>query len=358
MLSPLRHRQFLLRNLNTRPMHSNQRVWKSAAPPPPAHTTTFAAQSTLPRLPVAPLAPSLTKLKQTLKPLAWSHAEYAEAEKKIDHFAKSPLAAQLHARLVERAAENPHWLESWWDDLAYLGYRDSVRPQSSDHSYPHFLIFFFIGCGQCVLLLYGGLFSYNPPIDPPRYRRLRCSPSSSCPNPRRSGCCTHPSSHDLPPAPETRNTPSRIHQRRPALHGHVPVRTSLTRITLFLPTSHARWMFDCCRVPGPDGLDWSVTYAKQGDLGDSGHIVVFRQNRPWKVDTAKDGRILSTAELERSVPLTRPHTVLIPTFLLHSDNSSTSMITPHTNTPVSASCLHPIGTFGQRFASIPFSHAF
>ena len=51
-----------------------------------------------------------------------------------------------------------------------------------------------------------------------------------------------------------------------------------------------------------------MTYAKQGDLGDSGHIVVFRQNRPWKVDTAKDGRILSTAELERSAPLTPvPH---------------------------------------------------
>ncbi len=60
-----------------------------------------------------------------------------------------------------------------------------------------------------------------------------------------------------------------------------------------------RWMFDCCRVPGPDGLDWSVTYAKPGDTGDSGHIVVFRNNRPWKVDLTDNGRILSTEEITK-----------------------------------------------------------
>jgi carnitine O-acetyltransferase len=62
-----------------------------------------------------------------------------------------------------------------------------------------------------------------------------------------------------------------------------------------------RWMFDCCRVPGPEGLDWCVTYAKPGDTGDSGHIVVFRNNRPWKVQTAVNGRILSTEELQTCV---------------------------------------------------------
>jgi len=58
-------------------------------------------------------------------------------------------------------------------------------------------------------------------------------------------------------------------------------------------------MFDCCRVPGPQGLDWSVSYAKKDHIGDSSHIVVFRNNRVWKLDTAKDGRLLSTSELAK-----------------------------------------------------------
>jgi carnitine O-acetyltransferase len=60
-------------------------------------------------------------------------------------------------------------------------------------------------------------------------------------------------------------------------------------------------MFDCCRIPGPHGLDWSISYAKEGDLGDSGHIIVFRKNRVWKVETVKDGRLLSTHEIERYI---------------------------------------------------------
>jgi carnitine O-acetyltransferase len=118
------------RQMSTRPS-----FWKSAAPSPPKTATTFAAQHSLPRLPVAPLAPSLVKLKESLRPLAWSDTEYAAAEKKIDQFANSPQAAELHARLVKRAAETSHWLEQWWDDLAYLGYRDSVRTRCFDHHF-------------------------------------------------------------------------------------------------------------------------------------------------------------------------------------------------------------------------------
>jgi len=59
-------------------------------------------------------------------------------------------------------------------------------------------------------------------------------------------------------------------------------------------------MFDCCRVPG-EGLDWSVSHAKEGDLGDSGHIVALRKNRLWKIDVTQSGRILSTQEIEKCV---------------------------------------------------------
>jgi carnitine O-acetyltransferase len=60
-----------------------------------------------------------------------------------------------------------------------------------------------------------------------------------------------------------------------------------------------RWLFDCCRVPGPQGMDWSVTNAKEGDLGDSGHIVIIRKNRVWKVEGTKNGKILSLTDFER-----------------------------------------------------------
>lgn len=58
-------------------------------------------------------------------------------------------------------------------------------------------------------------------------------------------------------------------------------------------------MFDCCRVPGPGGLDWSVSYAKHGETRQSGHIIVIRKNRFWKVDATHNGSVLGTKELEK-----------------------------------------------------------
>jgi carnitine O-acetyltransferase len=100
--------------------------WKSAAPSPPAGTTTFAAQSTLPKLPVLPLGPTLERLKRTLAPIAHSQAELVDAMRKIDAFEKG-IGPELQRRLEVHAQGKPHWLEEWWDDGAYLSYRDSVR---------------------------------------------------------------------------------------------------------------------------------------------------------------------------------------------------------------------------------------
>lgn len=99
--------------------------WKSAAPDPPAGTSTFAAQSSLPKLPVLPLAPTLERLKGTLVPIAHTPAELADAHRKIDAFANG-IGPELQHRLEEHALYKSHWLEEWWDDGAYLSYRDSV----------------------------------------------------------------------------------------------------------------------------------------------------------------------------------------------------------------------------------------
>ncbi len=99
--------------------------WKARAPGPPSTSVTFAAQDKLPKLPVPDLKQTLTRLKESLRPIAWNDAEYSAVEKKIDEFERGK-GAELHQRLLGKYAATKHWLEDWWDDGGYLGYRDSV----------------------------------------------------------------------------------------------------------------------------------------------------------------------------------------------------------------------------------------
>ncbi len=75
-----------------------------------------------------PLSETLAKFKETLKPIAWSDQEYADAVKAVDQFGRSEYAHELQNRLQRHSSEpgRLHWLEEWWDDGGYLGYRDSV----------------------------------------------------------------------------------------------------------------------------------------------------------------------------------------------------------------------------------------
>ena len=83
------------------------------------------------------------------------------------------------------------------------------------------------------------------------------------------------------------------------MHGHLPVGSPRTLKVQFLFYLLAGCLTnDCCRLPG-EGFDWSVSYSKPGDLGNSGHIVVIRKNRPWRIDIAPEGRILSTEEIQK-----------------------------------------------------------
>ena len=100
--------------------------WKSTAPEPLPGSVTFAAQPNLPRLPVPELKQTLDRLRESLKPIAWSDSEYSSVLRKIDAFSNGQ-GPQLQQRLLNRASERPHWLEEWWDNIGYLGYRDSVR---------------------------------------------------------------------------------------------------------------------------------------------------------------------------------------------------------------------------------------
>ncbi|KAI0730695.1 carnitine acetyl transferase [Earliella scabrosa] len=221
--------------------------WKTLAPPPLSGPT-FAGQSTLPRLPVPALAETVSKLKESLKPIAWSEQEYADAVKAVDQFASSEYARELQDRLQKRSDEpgRLHWLEEWWDDGAYMGYRDSVVVNVSYY--------------------YG--FKEHPAHLPqtPLHRAA-----------------------SLVRAVMTFREQYKLGQVPPEATKEGPICMDTWR-----------WMFDCCRIPGP-GLDWSVSHAKAGDNGRSGHVVVLHRGRVWKLEPWQDGKLLSLDELQRQI---------------------------------------------------------
>ena len=123
---PLLPRQHGFRKMSSTQFRSFGLVdWKAAAPRPLPGSLTFNAQTKLQKLPIPYLHDTLSRLKKSLKPIAWFDAEYAAVLKEIDNFANHQ-GPVLHNRLLERGNQLPHWLEEWWDDSAYLGYRDSV----------------------------------------------------------------------------------------------------------------------------------------------------------------------------------------------------------------------------------------
>lgn len=84
-------------------------------------------QASLPRLPVPTLSSTAHKYLETVRPHVTDSA-YARTEAVVKDFLTSPLVAELQKRLVSRAAdpEVKNWLADWWNDAAYMAYRDPV----------------------------------------------------------------------------------------------------------------------------------------------------------------------------------------------------------------------------------------
>ncbi|CAE6403608.1 unnamed protein product [Rhizoctonia solani] len=234
----------------TIPMVTRPADWKSRAPAPLPNTKTFAGEAALPSLPIPDLDVSLDRLKATLRPLARSAEELKVAESKIEELRSADLARKLQGRLLQRKEEKDNigssWLEEWWDDAAYLTYRDSVVVNVSYY--------------------YG--FTPHPPHLPQTtsHRAAALTRSAMLFRQRlKRGEITPDATKEGPMCMDT-----------------------------------WRWMFDCCRVPGTDGKDFSVSFAQAGDTGDSGHVVVIRNGRFWRVDaSAPGGGLLGTDELQK-----------------------------------------------------------
>ncbi|EJU03720.1 carnitine acetyl transferase [Dacryopinax primogenitus] len=227
--------------------------WKSLAPQLSFHPP----EPPLPRLPVLPLEETITKLKRSLHPLRANEEQYITACKKLDEFSRpGGVGRMLQQRLEERerlgalgedgGEAGGHWLERWWDDGAYMAYRDSIVVNVSYY--------------------YG--FTPQP---------------------------AHLPSHPAYCAASL--TRGALLFRR-ALYAGKLAPDSVKEGPLCMDAY--RWMFDCCRVPGVPA-DWAVSYAQDLAVqGKPGHVIVIRRNRFWKIEVGDvNEEILSTSDLER-----------------------------------------------------------
>ncbi|KAF7298898.1 Carnitine acetyl transferase [Mycena indigotica] len=84
-------------------------------------------QASLPKLPIPALESTAQKYLDSAKPHL-TPVEFSQTEAAVHAFLGSPLAAELQKRLEARAAEpgRGNWLSDWWNDVAYMGYRDPV----------------------------------------------------------------------------------------------------------------------------------------------------------------------------------------------------------------------------------------
>ncbi|KAH7884917.1 acyltransferase ChoActase/COT/CPT [Phlebopus sp. FC_14] len=115
----------------TYPKQPRKTYTSPPAPPsqdPPA-TPMLKHQATLPHLPVPSLPNTLSKYLSTI------HAHHPPSSspalathEHVQAFLRSPLAQTLQARLEARAADPSvtNWLAEWWNESAYMGYRDPV----------------------------------------------------------------------------------------------------------------------------------------------------------------------------------------------------------------------------------------
>ncbi|KAI1640028.1 acyltransferase ChoActase/COT/CPT [Biscogniauxia mediterranea] len=95
-------------------------------------------QESLPRLPVPTLEETAARYLKSIHPLL-SPAEFAESQKAVKDFIQpGGVGRKLQEKLIARR-EDPkvkNWIYEWWNDAAYLSYRDPVVPYVS-YFYSH-----------------------------------------------------------------------------------------------------------------------------------------------------------------------------------------------------------------------------
>lgn len=90
-------------------------------------------EDSLPRLPVPSLEETAKRYLKSVHPLLQPQ-EYSRTEAAVKKFLEpNSLAQTLQKRLVARRDDPKHknWISDWWNEAAYLSYRDPVVPYVS-----------------------------------------------------------------------------------------------------------------------------------------------------------------------------------------------------------------------------------
>jgi carnitine O-acetyltransferase len=196
-------------------------------------------EDSLPRLPVPTLEETGKRYLKSVHPLLQKD-EYARTKTAVKKFLEpGSLAQTLQKRLVARRDDPKHknWIADWWNEAAYLGYRDPVVPYVS--------------------------YFYSFRDD----RRRR--------NPAKRAAAITTAALEFQRLVEEGSLEPEYMRKQP------------------MAMSSYQYMFNCSRVAA-EKVDHPVKF----DWRNNHHIVVIHKNQFFKVPTHVDGQQLTTAELE------------------------------------------------------------
>ena len=197
-------------------------------------------EDSLPRLPVPTLEETSKRYLKSVHPLL-NQAEFATTKKAVEEFIKpGSIAHELQKRLEARR-EDPkyrNWIYEWWNDAAYLSYRDPVVPYVS-YFYSH------------------------------RDDRRRRNPA------KRAAALTTAILEFKKQVDEGSLEPEYMKRLPISMESY-------------------QWMFNTCRVPGKTS-DYPIKYSHT----DHKYIIVVRKNQFFKVMYEVGGQQLNASELEQ-----------------------------------------------------------
>ena len=201
-------------------------------------------EDSLPRLPVPSIEDTSKRYLKSVRPLL-SKEEFAATEKAVtESFKSGSIGEKLQQRLLARRdhPKQKNWIAEWWNDAAYLSYRDPVVPYVS-----YFYSF--------------------------RDDRRRRNPA------KRAAALTTAALE---------------------FKKNVDAGTLEPEYMKKLPMSMTcyQYMFNCSRVAA-EGLDYPIMYDHKGNE----HIIAIRKNQFYKIPTHVDGKQLNTSELEQQFNL-------------------------------------------------------
>ncbi len=197
-------------------------------------------EESLPKLPVPTLEETATRYLKSVHPLL-STSEFESTTKAVQEFIKpGGIGSKLQEKLISRREDPKHknWIYEWWNDAAYLSYRDPVVPYVS-YFYSH------------------------------RDDRRRRDPS------KRAAAITTAALEFKKQVDSGTLEPEYMKKLPISMESY-------------------QWMFNACRVPAKPA-DHPVKYP----ASENKHILVIRKNQFFKVMHEVDGQQLNTSELEQ-----------------------------------------------------------